>query len=194
MPVSLPIAPHMPLSAATAPSGRRTLDEQLRLASFHSHSRARALITMYTTNDFPGEYIPNVWDNPVPLRSIASLSFPDAGSSRLTCSLMASRSLSPTGTWPVRMTTIGPSHLLSCGLPDRAAGSLRPLSYTQTDVFILCFRINNRASFNRIAEKVTCSICANFVVSHWGSSVGARGRAALPGSALCAGRSAGRPP
>ena len=43
---------------------------------------------------------------------------------------------------------------------------LRPLSYPQTDVFLVCFSVVSPASFENVKEKwcVWCSLCVRFGV------------------------------
>lgn len=36
---------------------------------------------------------------------------------------------------------------------------LRPLSYPQTDVFLVCFSVVSPSSFENVKEKVRCNIC-----------------------------------
>jgi len=78
------------------------------------------LLISYTTNKFPGEYVPTVFDN-----------------------------------YAVTVMIAGEPHTL--GLFDTAGQEdydrLRPLSYPQTDVFLVCFSIVNPASYENAKEK-----------------------------------------
>ncbi|KAI9003413.1 cell division control protein 42 [Hyaloraphidium curvatum] len=78
------------------------------------------LLISYTTNKFPSEYVPTVFDN-------------------------------------YAVTVMIGNEPYTLGLFDTAGQEdydrLRPLSYPQTDVFLVCFSVVSKASFENVKEK-----------------------------------------
>ncbi|PKI82544.1 Cdc42p [Malassezia vespertilionis] len=106
----------------------RITSEQLRTSSSNRasgtnpfrHRTNTCLLISYTTNKFPSEYVPTVFDN-------------------------------------YAVTVMIGEDPYTLGLFDTAGQEdydrLRPLSYPQTDVFLVCFSVTSPASFENVREK-----------------------------------------
>ena len=105
------------------------------------------LLISYTTNAFPGEYIPTVFDN-------------------YSANVMVDGKPIQLGTFytylhilntPFRTKIINNHILFRAGLWDTAGQEdydrLRPLSYPQTDVFLVCYSIISRSSYENVKSK-----------------------------------------
>lgn len=56
-------------------------------------------------------------------------------------------------------------HILHCVTGQEDYDRLRPLSYPQTDVFLVCFSVVSPSSFENVKEKVIFySNCSTFVI------------------------------
>uniref|UniRef100_I3KJN3 Cell division control protein 42 homolog n=1 Tax=Oreochromis niloticus TaxID=8128 RepID=I3KJN3_ORENI len=95
------------------------------------------LLISYTTNKFPSEYVPTVFDN-----------------------------------YAVTVMIGGEPYTL--GLFDTAGQEdydrLRPLSYPQTDVFLVCFSVVSPSSFENVKEKKHCWTLA--IIDPFSSAMG----------------------
>lgn len=105
----------------------------------HTDSSRTCLLISYTTNKFPSEYVPTVFDN---------------------CEYDVSPSCTdPHGslTRSDAVTVMIGEDPYTLGLFDTAGQEdydrLRPLSYPQTDVFLVCFSVTSPASFENVKEK-----------------------------------------
>lgn len=93
-----------------------------------------SLLISYTTNTFPTDYVPTVFDN-----YTTTISVDPPNNNNTTTTIPTNKNLFKLNLWD----TAGQEEY------DR----LRPLSYPQTDIFLLCFAVNERTSFKNLTEK-----------------------------------------
>ena len=105
-----------------------------------------SLLITYTTKEFPSPYIPIVYDT-----LAIDIELPNEEQKR-----DGGEREGKGGKQPAT-TTDQPSKLYKVGLWDPSGGEdfdrLRPLSYPQTDVFLICFDINNERSFENVRNR-----------------------------------------
>ncbi|CAI4051421.1 hypothetical protein SUVZ_14G1470 [Saccharomyces uvarum] len=109
-----------------------------------------SLLISYTTNSFPTDYVPTVFDNysttiAIPTATTDSPLEPGCDNAN-GGSLSSSNSLPSTE-----------RKLFKINLWDTAGQEdydrLRPLCYPQTDIFLICFSVSEHASFANVTEK-----------------------------------------
>lgn len=110
-------------------------------SSFYRAVGKTCLLISYTTNAFPGEYIPTVFDN-------------------YSANVMVDGKPINLGLWVSTFQELFADQIstfLSNHFKDTAGQEdydrLRPLSYPQTDVFLICFSLVNPASFENVRAK-----------------------------------------
>ena len=100
-----------------------------------------SLLISYTTNAFPSEYVPTVFDNYAANVMVdgkpVNMGFWDTGKEKNTRIKF--------------LATLTSFVVFLAGQEDY--DRLRPLSYPATDVFLLCYSIVSRASFENCASK-----------------------------------------
>ncbi|GMM58911.1 Rho family GTPase [Maudiozyma humilis] len=109
-----------------------------------------SLLISYTTNSFPSDYVPTVFDNYTTTVSLRDPSRSD-----------------PSSTEALSGSSHSHEHLrvFKLNLWDTAGQEeydrLRPLSYPQTDIFLICFALTERNSFRNVADKWIPELRAN---------------------------------
>jgi cell division control protein 42 len=101
------------------------------------------LLISYTTNKFPSEYVPTVFDNYAVTVMI--------GGEPYTLGLFDTA-----GEWHINDTKYQTYWQVLWILGQEDYDRLRPLSYPQTDVFLVCFSVVSPSSFENVKEKVSC--------------------------------------
>lgn len=106
------------------------------------------LLISYTTNKFPSEYVPTVFDNYAVTVMIGGDPytlglFDTAGKNKFAFALAS------VGLWYKDSTN------MFCIAGQEDYDRLRPLSYPQTDVFLVCFSVVSPSSFENVKEKVS---------------------------------------
>ena len=111
-----------------------------------------SLLISYTTNIFPTEYAPTVFNN-----YSVTISVDPPSSDAL---INSNNKINQTVTPLIEETPASTDHLhylYKLNLWDTAGQEeydrLRPLSYPQTDIFLLCFSINQNISFKNLNDK-----------------------------------------
>ncbi|KAJ3511725.1 hypothetical protein NM208_g15398 [Fusarium decemcellulare] len=103
------------------------------------------LLISYTTNKFPSEYVPTVFDNYAVTWTLVAVNTAIGPPAHIE-PCIARQKLRMIGDEPYTL-----------GLFDTAGQEdydrLRPLSYPQTDVFLVCFSVTSPASFENVREK-----------------------------------------
>ena len=107
------------------------------------------LLISYTTNKFPSEYVPTVFDNYAVTVMIGGEPytlglFDTAGKLNICSNLTVVHWNAGIHQWLLNFCITGQEDY------DR----LRPLSYPQTDVFLVCFSVVSPSSFENVKEKV----------------------------------------
>lgn len=109
-----------------------------------------SLLISYTTNTFPQDYVPTVFDN---YTTTISLKDPNVTEN------LNNSSTTGTETHSGPTSTHSNEHLrvFKLNLWDTAGQEeydrLRPLSYPQTDIFLICFAITEKNSFRNVCDK-----------------------------------------
>lgn len=115
------------------------------------------LLISYTTNKFPSEYVPTVKLQPTTTTTIDNIII------TLTPVFLPLPLPKVFDNYAVTVMIGGEPYTL--GLFDTAGQEdydrLRPLSYPQTDVFLVCFSVVSPSSFENVREKVN-SACFDF--------------------------------
>ncbi|CCK70795.1 Rho family GTPase RHO5 KNAG_0F01270 [Huiozyma naganishii CBS 8797] len=108
-----------------------------------------SLLISYTTNTFPTDYVPTVFDNYTTTISVKPAG-PSASPKNSTVSASQAKNAAPA-------SALQNEQHFKLNLWDTAGQEeydrLRPLSYPQTDIFLICFSVSEQSSFQNVREK-----------------------------------------
>lgn len=110
-----------------------------------------SLLISYTTNTFPQDYVPTVFDN-----YTTTISLKDPNITENSSTTIASNTIE-THSGPTSTHSNENLRVFKLNLWDTAGQEeydrLRPLSYPQTDIFLICFAITEKNSFRNVCDK-----------------------------------------
>ncbi|MBN3320794.1 CDC42 protein, partial [Atractosteus spatula] len=107
------------------------------------------LLISYTTNKFPSEYVPTVFDNYAVTVMIGGEPYTLGLFDTADFLVFLKQGLA---LWKRSVHSNG--DLASFGFCQEDYDRLRPLSYPQTDVFLVCFSVVSPSSFENVKEKI----------------------------------------
>lgn len=110
------------------------------------------LLISYTTNKFPSEYVPTVFDNYAVTVMIGGEPY-TLGLFDTAGKFWGAGRVLPGFATP--MCTFFNQFLFAFSAGQEDYDRLRPLSYPQTDVFLVCFSVVSPSSFENVKEKVS---------------------------------------
>ena len=108
-----------------------------------------SLLISYTTNTFPQDYVPTVFDN---YTTTISLKDPNVMENSTNTSVTTETHSGPTSTHSNEHLRVFKLNLWDTAGQEEY-DRLRPLSYPQTDIFLICFAITEKNSFRNVCDK-----------------------------------------